>query len=176
MNKEKLWGMRRDYPNIWYIWKGMLERCNNINHKSYEYYRAKGIKVCTEWHHCYLFLNWALKNNYQEGYSIDRIDTDKGYYPDNCQLIPMNQNIIKANKSRRGKKFHIYKDEQCLQVIKLLENSNFSYKEISKKTNIPISTISDINNCHTHTKLHSYNKNIRQESVTTNCDECNNVE
>lgn len=64
------------------IRRGMLRRC-------YEYegsYRAKGITVCREWRSSFdNFKNWAIKSGYQDGLSIDRIDNNKGYYPDNCK-------------------------------------------------------------------------------------------
>ena len=175
MSNTKIWGMHRDYPEIWTIWKGMLERCYNPNNRAYKNYGAKGITVCESWKHCNNFLQWALQNNFKKGDSIDRIDPSKNYEPLNCQLIPISENIIKANKCRKGIKLTQYSDDVCIEVINLLETTNLSYKAISERTNVPVGTVADINTCHTHTNLHSYNHNIRKESVTTNPDECKDV-
>ena len=174
-NKNEIWGMRRDHPDIWYIWKGMLERCRNPHKRAYKNYGSKSIRVCNEWLHFYNFLEFAINHGFQKGYSIDRIDSNKNYEPSNCRFILISDNVIRSNKSRKGIKLNQYSDEICLQVIKLLETTDLSYRLISNQLNIPIGLVADINQCHTHKKLHNYKYNIRQESVTTNCDECNNV-
>lgn len=175
-NKNEIWGMRRDYPDIWYIWKGMLERCRNPHNKAYKNYGAKGIKVCEAWLHCNNFLEFALIHGFQKGYSIDRIDSSKDYEPANCRFIPISNNVIRSNKARKGIKLTQYNDEICLQIIDLLINTDLSYRLISQRLSVPVGLIADINQCHTHKKLHNYKYNIRQESVTTNRDECSDVE
>ncbi len=83
---------------LYRIWGGMKTRCYNPNSKHYDYYGGRGIAICTEWLHNFAaFQEWALSNGYHEGLSIDRIDNDKGYSPDNCRWITQTE----QNKNRR---------------------------------------------------------------------------
>lgn len=67
-------------------WKAMRSRCKCKNTESYQkWYGAKGITVCPEWDDFAVFRDWALANGYSDELSIDRIDPDKGYSPDNCR-------------------------------------------------------------------------------------------
>ena len=71
---------------LYNIWSGMKERCYNHSAINYKNYGGRGITICTEWLHDFkAFRDWALSHGYQEGLSIDRIDNDKGYSPDNCR-------------------------------------------------------------------------------------------
>lgn len=71
---------------LYSIWTNMKTRCENENCDSYKHYGAKGIKVCEEWSSSYeSFKEWAIKNGYTDDLTIDRIDNNRGYYPDNCR-------------------------------------------------------------------------------------------
>ena len=86
-------------------WYGMLQRCNNLKSKDYKDYGARGITVCEEWQDVANFVAWCeLTNPNIKGYSLDRIDNDKGYSPENCTWSDkttqaINQRIMKNNKS-----------------------------------------------------------------------------
>lgn len=68
------------------IWKKMESRCHNPNDQDYKTYGAKGISVCKEWRNSFqVFYDWAMSHGYADNLSIDRIDNDKGYSPDNCR-------------------------------------------------------------------------------------------
>lgn len=68
------------------IWSGIIQRCNNPNHVGYSKYGGRGIKLCDEWFDKFeAFYEWANNNGYNEKLSLDRIDNDKGYYPENCR-------------------------------------------------------------------------------------------
>lgn len=75
------------------IFQGMKDRCYNSNNKDYKTYGGKGIKICEEWLNSEeAFEDWSLNNNWVEGLTIDRIDSDKDYCPDNCRWITASNN------------------------------------------------------------------------------------
>jgi hypothetical protein len=83
----------------------MKQRCYSPKDKKYKYYGAKGITVCDEWlNDCQTFFEWALSNGYNDNLTIDRIDNDKGYCPDNCQWIIFAKNIQRSHEKRTYQK------------------------------------------------------------------------
>lgn len=77
---------------LFHKWTGMKDRCYNARAKQYKHYGGRGISVCDEWRKSFIaFRNWALANGYHEGLSIDRIDPNGNYSPENCRWITMTQ-------------------------------------------------------------------------------------
>lgn len=87
--------------NLHFIWLGMKDRCNNSKNKSFSRYGGRGIRVCNEWQSSYeLFSSWARSKGYKVGLSLDRIDNNKGYSPNNCRWADSFQ---QANNKRNNK-------------------------------------------------------------------------
>lgn len=70
------------------IWRRMKSRCNNPHAKDFSYYGGRGINVCEEWSDSFEnFRDWANANGYSDTLTLDRIDTNKNYNPNNCRWV-----------------------------------------------------------------------------------------
>lgn len=106
--KNKKHGLYKN--KLYHIHNKMISRCHNPLNKDYKYYGAKGVVVCNEWKSedkgVIAFYEWANSNGYEEGLSVDRIDSNGNYEPNNCRWITMSENIAKRNRehSKKNKK------------------------------------------------------------------------
>lgn len=97
---------------LYILWRGMKCRCHNINDKGYPNYGARGIFVCDEWKGDFKkYYDWAIKNGWQKGLIIDRMDNNKGYHPDNCRFVSPS---ISMRNTRRNVMIEHNGKSQCI--------------------------------------------------------------
>ena len=87
---------------IYKIHKGMISRCKCSSSSRYERYGGRGITICDEWlgeNGFINFYNWAMANGYQDDLTIERINIDKDYCPENCKWIPKEQQSLNTSRN-----------------------------------------------------------------------------
>ena len=93
----KHWG-EKHRKRLKIIYKGMILRCYNQDFTAYKNYGGRGIKICESWLNDFdLFYLWSLNNGYSENLTIDRIDVNGDYEPNNCCWV---DNITQQNNKR----------------------------------------------------------------------------
>jgi hypothetical protein len=89
------------YERLYGIWKNMIKRCHLETDRSYGRYGERGISVCDEWRNSYdNFRDWSYENGYEDDLSIDRMDNDGNYSPNNCRWT---DRFTQANNTRRSR-------------------------------------------------------------------------
>lgn len=82
---------RIENRRIFNCWCGMKERCDSSGRKDSKYYHEKGITYCDEWKMYENFQEWALQNGYNDNLTLDRIDGNLPYCPENCRWITIEE-------------------------------------------------------------------------------------
>lgn len=110
-------------------WQGMKARCYDKHNSRFCRYGGRGITVCEEWKNDFTaFYDWAMDNGYKEDLTIDRIDNDKGYYPENCRWA-----TIKEQCNNRSTNVKITIGNATKTLTQWCEIFNVKYKTINKR-------------------------------------------
>lgn len=119
-----------NHSRLYSVWGGMMQRCLNPRSTNYKNYGGRGICICDDWKNFENFKDWSLQNGYQENLSIDRIDVNGDYCPQNCKW---STNIEQANNKRGTKKYLFNKEN--LTVAEISRKYNLNYEKVRESIN-----------------------------------------
>lgn len=114
---------------LYNVWSAIKRRCYNKTVPEYKRYGARGITMCDEWRDDYgSFMKWAFDHGYDPNAkrgecTIDRIDNDKGYSPENCRWVPIS---VQANNHSANRRINY-------------EGKSYTISELAQKFNIEYS-------------------------------------
>lgn len=100
--------MGLSHERLYSVYNGMISRCYNKNHPHYDLWGGRGIEVCDAWKNNYLaFRKWAYKSGYDDNkdrkeQSLDRIDNDGDYCPENCRWATMKEQRKNQRQKEKG--------------------------------------------------------------------------
>lgn len=108
-NKRKTHGDTN--TRLFRIWSDMKARCDYFKSKEYHNYGGRGITYCSEWSKYESFKAWALSNGYQDNLTLERIDCNKNYCPENCTWATMKE---QQNNKRNTIRFSVNGEEHSV--------------------------------------------------------------
>lgn len=112
------------HTRLYSIWAEVKKRCYNHNYKQYQDYGGRGIAVCSEWKNDFqAFYDWSMANGYNNTLTIDRIDVNGNYEPNNCRWATPKQQA----RNKRNNIYFTYNGEtHCLMEWCEILGLNFS--------------------------------------------------
>lgn len=110
---------------LYQCWKDMKGRCLRPSSSRFHTHGGRGISLCPEWHNFEPFCEWALAHGYRDDLTIDRIDNDGGYCPENCRWTTL---VVQGN-NRRTNVFVEYNGERL------------TVADLSRRTGVKLNTL-----------------------------------
>ncbi len=133
LQKEKRFQFKhgQSYTRIYRIWQGMIHRCYDKNSINFRNYGGRGITVCDEWKNNFqAFHDWAMANGYCEDLSIDRIDVNGTYCPENCRWATTEE----QSNNRTNNHLLTYND-RTMTIKEWSKETGLSYHCIARRIN-----------------------------------------
>ncbi len=120
---------------LYHTWCNMKQRCGNPKVREYSAYGGRGITVCEEWKNDFeKFRSWALDHGYADDLTIDRIDNDKGYSPDNCRWIPQSEQYKNMQYVKKRKEIEVrWQNTSCKTEKTVIECKKRGEKNMEEK-------------------------------------------
>lgn len=113
------------------MWRGIKLRCYNKNSKRYKDYGGRGVAVCDKWKNDFMnFYDWAINNGYSDNLTIDRINNEGNYEPNNCRWVTIKQ---QSRNRRSNRNITINGETHCLS--EWCEILGLNYKKVSARIN-----------------------------------------
>ncbi len=117
------------HTRLYNIFSKMKTRCYKTYDTHYKDYGGRGIKICDEWLNDFMsFYNWAYENGYNDTLTIDRIDNNKGYSPDNCRWVDMKT----QNNNTRNNAYYTY-NGKTRTLKQWAEEYNLNYAKMKNR-------------------------------------------
>ena len=115
---------------LYCAWNNMKQRCFNTNSVLYKNYGGRGITVCEAWRDFVAFRDWALSSGYEEGLTIDRIDNNGDYTPENCRWTTYKEQLNNTRRTSMVK----FEGKMC-RVLDLAEEYNIPREILRDRLN-----------------------------------------
>lgn len=129
--KERLITHGKSNTKLFSVWSRMRERCTNENRRDFHRYGGRGITVCDEWRNDFqAFYDWAMANGYDDNLTIDRLDNDGNYCPNNCRWATQ-----KEQANNRSTNIFITYNGNTLTVTQWAEKTGVLCDTLSKRLN-----------------------------------------
>lgn len=128
-NLPQKWGQSVNNYRLYHIWQDMKRRCSSLKASSAHNYVLRGIKVCDEWLDNFgNFQRWALENGYTDELTIDRIDVNGNYTPENCRWATRKE----QSNNKRNTRYLTYNDI-TKTIVDWAEETGIKYGTIIRR-------------------------------------------
>lgn len=134
--KEERNKRRESRTRLYKIWQNMKNRCLNSNVKGFVNYGGRGIKICDDWMDYWKFKDWAINNGYTNNLTIERINVNGNYCPENCKWITLSEQTL----NKRNSVLYDYKGK-TITLVELSKITGLKYKSLqyhSHKNNLDV--------------------------------------